>query len=282
MSTQPSVKRSVRDFYDRIGWQKDAHGIFADAAKFEDLRPVSAEYRSRCLLRVNKFLARNGTFLLDVASGPLQHPEHKTYSDGFKKRICADMSFSALREARTALQGRCSCVQGDIVHLPFKDETIDGVISLHTVYHVPADEQIQAFREIGRVLTRDHTAVVVYTWGNHSFLMALAMAPLLPLRLGRKIITAIVRRTQSPVAQSSHTPQLYFHPHTRRYLVRHLEPHMKFDVLVWRSLSVPCLKLYFHTWLFGRFLLNVIYTLEDVLPRLMGRCGAYPLFVVKK
>ncbi len=282
MNTPIAVKRSVRDFYEKTGWGKNARGTFADAEKFEDLRPVSAEYRSRCLLRVNGFLTTPGKFLLDVASGPIQHPEHISYSDNYDRRICADISLNALREAKSALHGRCRCVQCDIVNLPFKDDTVDGVVSLHTIYHVPADEQPAAFLEIVRVLTRDHSAVVVYTWGNKSLLTAIGEAPLFPFKFGRKCIRGLLKRFKMPGILQTNPPPLYFHPLTRKQLLRELSPFTRFDIRVWRSLSVTCMKLYFHPRLLGRFLLRVVFKLENLFPRFMGRFGAYPLIVFKK
>ncbi|MDB5174653.1 MAG: hypothetical protein JWN51_3426, partial [Phycisphaerales bacterium] len=93
-------KRAVQSFYDQIGWKRDEKGDFEDAVIWEDLRPVSANYIRKCHLRVNRYLHPKGDYLLDVASGPVQYPEYLTYSQGYKRRICMDISVQALREAR--------------------------------------------------------------------------------------------------------------------------------------------------------------------------------------
>ncbi len=282
MSANASVAQTVSEFYDGTGWKRGSDGRFSDAAQFEDLRPVSAEYRSKCLLRVNRFLTKGGRFILDVASGPIQFPEHVSYSEGYARRICADISFTALIEARKCLGDACCCVQSDITNLPFRSESVDGVVSLHTMYHVEKTMQIQAFAEIVRVLGKGRTAVVVYTWGNRSPLMAIALAPFLPLKIGKRILKLLAGgplRSAPPVTGG---PQLYFHPHSRNYLKKHLGRETPFDTVVWRSLSVPFMKSYVHRWLFGREFLRIVYKMEDLFPGLLGAVGAYPLFVFRK
>jgi hypothetical protein len=64
--------------------------------------------------------------------------------------------------------------------------------------------------------------------------------------------------------------------------MKHLGRETPFDAVVWRSLSVPFMKLYVHRWLFGTVLLRVIYKMEDLFPELLGRFGAYPMFVFRK
>ncbi len=80
--------KSVQDFYDQVGWQKEDGGLFVDALKFEDVRPVSKDYIHKCHLRVNRHLKPSGKYFLDVASGPIQYPEYLSYSTDFDVRIC--------------------------------------------------------------------------------------------------------------------------------------------------------------------------------------------------
>ena len=157
---------SVRDFYDQIGWEQDNDGIFEDALRFEDLRPVSSEYIKKCHQRVRNVLPHQGEYILDVASGPVQYDDYLKYHEGFEKRVCVDISFSALRAARQKLGSKGIYILGDITQLPFKENTFDAVVSLHTIYHVPFDFQAQAFKEIYRTLKSGKTAAIVYSWGG--------------------------------------------------------------------------------------------------------------------
>ena len=97
-----NTKQQVREFYDQIGWSQVSGGLYQNA-RYEDLRPVSREYIHKCHLRVNRYLAAQGDLFLDAGSGPVQWPEYLTYSAGYRYRVCADISITALKEARTRL-----------------------------------------------------------------------------------------------------------------------------------------------------------------------------------
>ncbi len=66
--TDRSEKNDVRSFYDRIGWIKESDGFYQNA-RYEDLRPVSAEYIHRCHLRITPILSDGGMYLADIGSG---------------------------------------------------------------------------------------------------------------------------------------------------------------------------------------------------------------------
>ena len=131
------LKKNVQGFYNEIGWEK-TDSNFIDAARFEDLRTVSDEYRSKCHLRINDFINKKGKYMLDIASGPIQYQEYLTYSNDYEYRICADISFAALKEAKKKLGSKGLYFLCDITQLPLKNNVIDGIVSLHTIYHVPA------------------------------------------------------------------------------------------------------------------------------------------------
>jgi len=77
-------------------------------------------------------------------------------------------------------------------------------------------------------------------------------------------------------------PKLYFHAHKLKWLERALAGKIAFDLAVWRSVSLRFLKLYVHPWLFGEKLLDFVFWLEERYPRLMGKVGEYPIFVLRK
>ena len=107
------TKQRVRDFYDEIGWRQDGEGLYQNA-RYEDMRPVSRDYIHRCHLRVNRHIASSGNLMLDAGSGPVQWPEYLTYSENYKYRLCADISITALKEARTRLGDKGLFVVADI------------------------------------------------------------------------------------------------------------------------------------------------------------------------
>ena len=99
---QTDNKQKVREFYDEIGWSKESSGYYQNA-RYEDLRPVSAEYIHKCHMRITPYFEKGGKYLLDVGCGPIQYKEYLTYSEHFEKRVCADISLTALKEARNRI-----------------------------------------------------------------------------------------------------------------------------------------------------------------------------------
>ena len=159
------MKQDVRQFYDEIGWSQVEDGVYQNA-RYEDLRPVSREYIHRCHLRVNRHLARSGNYLLDAGSGPIQYPEYLTYSEGYRYRVCADMSVTALVEARKKIGDHGLFVLADIANLPFKRDAFDSVVTLHTIHHLPLPEHEAAYLGLRRVLATGGSAVVVNGWSR--------------------------------------------------------------------------------------------------------------------
>jgi len=79
-------------------------------------------------LRVNRHLAQHGNCLLDAGSGPVQWPEYLTYSEGYRYRVCADISITALKAARHKLLQRGLYVVADIaddVVVMFRGEVVE-------------------------------------------------------------------------------------------------------------------------------------------------------------
>jgi ubiquinone/menaquinone biosynthesis C-methylase UbiE len=163
------VQQQVREFYDQVGWKLVGEDLYQNA-RYEDLRPVSREYIHRCHLRVRRHLPASGRLLLDAGSGPIQYPEYLEYSRDHQLRVCADISITALLEARRRIGEKGLFVVCDITRLPFKPEVFDGVVSMHTIHHLPESEQPTAFLELYRVLTPGNNAVVVNGWGSSPFM----------------------------------------------------------------------------------------------------------------
>jgi SAM-dependent methyltransferase len=283
---RPGKKDAVARFYDQLGWKLGAGDYFEDAILHEDLRPITADYRRECNLRVAKRLG-SGTYLLDVASGPVQYDDYLAFGERFEHRLCADLSIAALRHARRRVGEQGYFLLCDITNLPLREGAVDGVVSLHTVYHVPAGEQAQAFSELYRVLRPGGSAVVVYSWGSKLFTMRAAMIPI-SLRgriraLGEAMFTWRGRRRSASIQEAPPPakPALYWHTHDYRWVRREVLRRMNGELACWRSVSVPFLQLYARGW-FGSRLLSWLVKLEDIFPRVFGRWGQYPMFILHK
>jgi SAM-dependent methyltransferase/uncharacterized protein YbaR (Trm112 family) len=282
-------KQVVKDWYDEFGWQTGETGALLDAVAFGDPRPVSQEYRDKTQLRPLQYLQQGGKYILDVASGGVPQPEYLRYSEAFEKRICIDLSFVALQQARKKLGSRGIYILGDITNLPLRDDVCDAVISLHTIYHVPADEQSSALRELYRVLKPAGTALVIYNFGEHSLLMRLASIPLrkTPLAvfhfLKRLFGMGTKPASASPPALPSRPARsLYFHAHPYKWFASELGRYCSFDLVCWRSVDQRFLLYYIRPHLFGKTLLRMIYWWESTFPRMAARMGEFPMFIIKK
>jgi SAM-dependent methyltransferase/uncharacterized protein YbaR (Trm112 family) len=284
-----SEKQNVQSFYDEVGWTKGADGEFEDALIWEDLRPISARYIHDCHIRVNRHLAETGRYLLDAASGPVQYKEYLTYSERYRRRVCVDISFRALSEARRKLGDGGLYVLGDITNLPFIDGSMDGVVSLHTIYHVPADEQRNAFTELHRVLKPGRSGIVVYNWYN-SVLTSVLMVPAPVIQKLKNAAARVFRTKPAPQADGVNDsaavakrepPKLYSFAHPRKWFTSQ-QWAFPLEFTVWRSLSVPCMRTWVRPVLMGRATLAILYWLEDRFPHLFGKLGEYPMLVIRK
>ena len=304
MMSDVQVKEQVREFYDRVGWRTIGEGLYQNA-RYEDLRPVAREYLSRAHRRVARYLPMEGKYLLDAGSGPIQYPEYLEYSAGYRYRVCLDLSRLALREARERLAGRGLYVVGDVARLPFGEGSFAGLVSLHTIHHLPPAEHEFAFRGLYRTLQPGGRAVVVYSWGARSGLMRLA-APMVRfstvlrraarrLRRGEAQVGAEplkangngVDRAGAPVDRAEYErllgqPGTYTFRHDYRWFRQRLEDLPGFEIRVWRSVSVEFLRAMVHPKLLGRKLLHGLSWLEERLPHWLGRHGQYPMILFSK
>jgi len=290
-NSEMQIKQDVRKFYDDIGWQEIGEGVYQNA-RYEDLRPVSWEYIHKCHLRVGRYLNPHGHFLLDAGSGPIQYPEYLEYSHGYEARVCADISIVALAEARQRIGDRSYGGQGlfvvaDVANLPFRKDAFDGVVSLHTIHHLPIEEHRQAYQEVYRVLAPSKSAVVVNGWQD-SPLMRYFVVPIKWRNRTRKRISKSIKNLRNGRSQSKNAgpkPKVkgtYVSKHDAEWLKREVGSLMHLEIFVWRSVSVRFLREYIFPDLGGKWLLRKLYDLEDRFPHFLGEYGQYPMIVIKK
>jgi len=283
------VQQQVRHFYDEVGWQKE--GEQYQNARYEDLRPVSAPYIHRCHLRVGRKLKPNGRFLLDAGSGPIQYPEYLTYSQGYRYRVCLDLSMVALKEARQRIGAHGLFVVADVAHLPFRQDAFEGVVSLHTLHHLPVEEQPSAYRELYRVLSPQCSAVVVNGWTDSPLMRRLLPLVRVMERLGglfkkkQAVAAPLVAGTTGTASTNTSTGAAtgtFVQKLTPDWLRQQLGREMRLEIGVWRSVSVRFLRAVIHPWLLGRVWLRLLYALEERWPAFFGEKGQYPLIVIHK
>lgn len=271
-----AAKKRVRDFYDDVGWTQDEDGLYQNA-RYEDLRPVSSEYIHRCHMRVTQHLAPSGACLLDAGSGPVQWPDYLKYSEGYRYRLCADISITALRAARGKLGERGLYVVADIANLPFLENAFDGVVSMHAIHHLPSSEHKRAYLELHRVLKPGRTAVAVNGW-YRPLLMRLA-EPL--IRIGR-LLAGRSRKQKKDWDSEVVREGTFVQKMTPARLRAELRGALQYRVLSWRSLSPRFMQWFVRPHVGGQTLLRVVFWLEEKFPRFFGEHGQYPLIVIVK
>jgi hypothetical protein len=267
------VKRQVREFYNQVGWQKISEGLYQNA-RYEDLRPITQEYIHRCHMRVARYLASSGRFLLDAGSGPIQYPEYLEYSRDYEKRVCADISHTALQAARERIGDKGLYVVADVSKLPFADEVFDGVVSLHTIHHLPEGDHVPAYMELYRVLAPERSAAVVNGWDSSPLMDSMdRLKRRIKGRKGRKVesSTAIEKEAGTHVVK-----------HDAAWLRGALDGKFEYQIRVWRTASTNVLRFFIREKWFGRQWLRLLFWLEERFPRFFGERGLYPLIVIRK
>ncbi len=294
----PDVKQRVRQFYDRVGWQIAGDGVYQNA-RYEDLRPVSREYIRRCHLRVQRFLKPSGRYLLDAGSGPVQYAEYLTYSEGYQYRVCADISIVALQEARRRIGSHGLFVVADVANLPFAPGMFDGLVSLHTLHHLPLEEQ--AYEAFYRVLKEGSSAVVVNGWTDSPIMRRLGglVRAMERLNSARSSLLANFRRSNrraadevegkpetgqasNAAAGSSSPTGTFINKMDPAWLRKNIGGKMRYEIYPWRSVNVRFLRAVIQPASGGKLWLRLLFWLEERFPRFFGEKGQYPLIVIWK
>jgi ubiquinone/menaquinone biosynthesis C-methylase UbiE len=251
-------KERVFRYYNSIEYEKmDDSVVYADAKKFVDFRDLTRGYLENSFLKIKQFIPENGFYFLDIASGPIGLKEYIDLSSGYEKRICIDISFNALVQAKYnygTTRGIYIC--GDIANIPLKEGICDVTISQHTLYHVPKDEQKKAIEELYRVTKNNGTIAIVYSWFYHSMLMNITLLPVQLYRVTRHLAGKLYVRIWTQ------KPRLYFYPHGP-FWFKNLGYGNNLKIYSWRSLNTQFMKVYIHKWLYGEKILTFFQKLED-------------------
>jgi SAM-dependent methyltransferase len=286
--SQGSVKHEIGQFYDQVGWQMEGDNY--QNARYEDLRPVSAEYIHKAHMRVKRHLAASGDFLLDAGSGPVQYEEYLTYSQDYRYRVCMDLSLVALQEARKRLGDKGFYVNADIAHLPFREDAFDGIVSLHTIHHVPIEEKVAVYQGLHRTLKPGRTMVTVDGWAEVPLFKV--MNPLMRIAGALRRLTGkqallmptdvSVDQTESKVEPDKAPVSTFVLKTSAKWFHSVMKGILPYEIRVWRSVSVKFLRSVIQPEWAGRFWLKILYRLEEWFPHFFGENGQYPLIIISK
>lgn len=288
MVLDSQIKQQVKDFYNQIGWREVSDGVYQNA-HYEDLRPVAREYIHHCHMRVIRHLKPGGRYLLDAGSGPIQYPEYLEFSRNYSRRVCLDISAIALMEARKRIGDHGLYVVGDIAHLPFKSGCFEGVVSLHTIHHVPEEEHLTAYKELYRCLLPGCQGVVVNGWPSsrlmrwaNPFIRFSHRLQWLFASKNEKINPDEVKGDYIGKPKQGEPKGTFTRKLGVAWMKNILAKQIPITILVWRSVSVRFMRALIHPWLGGRMWLRILFWLEERFPRFFGENGQYPLIVIKK
>jgi ubiquinone/menaquinone biosynthesis C-methylase UbiE len=144
--SQERAKTKTQSFYDRIA---DVHNL---ALKVNGYRRSVAKY-----LRSLELNLDSESFVLDAGSGT-GIVTHGFQDAGFRPRktIALDLSLNSLKIAREQFQkekkvdaGNIESIQGNVLQLPFADDTFQLIVTCGVLEYVSLDEGL---RELARVL----------------------------------------------------------------------------------------------------------------------------------
>ena len=153
--TRLPTKSNTQNLYDRIA---DVHNL---ALRLNGYRDSVAKYLRSLDLKITE-----DSLVLDAGSGTgivtmsLQDAGYKP-----KRTIAFDLSFNSLRLSRDQFRKdkktdarRISTTQGNVLKLPFADETFDVIITCGVLEYVPLDDGL---KELARVLKPEAKLVLM-------------------------------------------------------------------------------------------------------------------------
>jgi len=153
--TRLPTKSNTQNLYDRIA---DVHNL---ALRLNGYRDSVAKYLRSLDLKITE-----DSLVLDAGSGTgivtmsLQDAGYKP-----KRTIAFDLSFNSLRLSREQFRKdkktdarRISTTQGNVLKLPFADETFDVIITCGDLEYVPLDDGL---KELARVLKPEAKLVLM-------------------------------------------------------------------------------------------------------------------------
>ncbi len=273
-------KKRVFDYYNEVNYKiKNSFKIYDDSHKWVDFREVSSKYMRASFKRASKFYPQTGKYFLDIASGPIGLEEYMTLCDGYEYRVCVDISINALIQAKINMEkagkkGIYIC--GDITNIPIQDNSVDTVISQHTLYHIPRNDQKIAVNEMYRVARENSKIVIIYSWFYHSWFMNLSLNIIQLYRILRHFAGKMY------VCLFPSKPRLYFYAHSPAWFKKSFKFSNDIEFFCWRSTNKYFMNLYIHKWLFGERILNWLINLEEKRSKFMSTFGEYSAIVITK
>jgi SAM-dependent methyltransferase len=254
----------VRSFYDEFGWKEGGEDRL-----FRAFPPGHDDYAARAERRTEAAFDNLDGRLLIVGCGDMP-PHHVRIAERFAHLTCMDISERALEIARTAVPREPELCHESVVETDHPGERYDAVLCSHVVYHIGAQDQEKAVRQMIRLVRPGGRIVVLYANPNSAFALPGETARALKAAIGAK-------RSLAPRG----TPELYYHAHPRRWW-RRFEDECRVSIAPWEAIgSRPARAL-----LPGRTLPRTFYKaagwFEDHFPAVSSRLWQYNIIILDK
>ena len=270
-------KKRVFDYYNEIGYEDNDSELshYEDSKKFVDYSETAYPYFKNSFQKAGKYLPAKGKYFLDIASGPIGNEEYLGLSKNYDYRICIDISFNALLQAKRNLKQKGIFICGDITCIPLVNDLCDVVVSHHTLYHVPKNEQAIAVKEMYRVTGKGGKTIIIYNWFFYSMGMNILLLPVQFYRILRHFLGKWYVRIVKG------NPKLYYHVFPPSWWYG-FPFSGKMKIFCWRFGNHYFARMYIHKSLFGAQLVQRLIQLEEKYPQTMGKLGDYPIIVIEK
>ena len=255
---------NIQKFYNSFGWKK-INNNFEDANLFEDLRYYSREYVSNCRKKIQNYIPKKGSNILDFASGPIQYKEYLSYSRNFKYRHCVDFSMDAIKIARTKIGKKGKFYCKDFFDIKFRKNFFDCVISLHTIYHIKHSKQKIAIKKLLSISKKGAPIIIVYS--NPDTL------------LGK--IKRLSKLKKKFFKKQNNKKNLYFFCHPISWW-KQFENVATIEFHNWRSFSSDHQKLLIPNNIIGKYLLKLLFLLENNFKSFFIKNFQYYFIILKK
>ncbi len=257
-----SVENSVREFYDSQGWRRTSDGVLEDSRRWGCRLPAHREYGLETVRRIATLYRDGGSIFLNCGSGPFTDGAVMC-SENFERRVCVDISLSALRLCRERLQERGLYLCGSMVSLGLRSDIADGTLCENTLYHVDRNLQEAAVREMIRVTKAARPIIVIYS------------NPLGPLN----ILEDIYRATGLNRLHGG--GKLYFFRHRLKWWDR-FSDECDVEIQPFNPISARQARILLPHNAMARLFIAWCKWLERRYPRLATHLWSYPLIVLRK
>lgn len=149
-------KEEIDSFYQTYGFGKGT-GTASVLEKKAD-KPIEEDKVKEFAYR----LPKKGSCFLSVVTCNVDSIHNLAYGRDFTQRFHMDASLDSLRARQSDLPKDTTLVLGDVDSLPFKDDSIDALVSFDYLNNHEKEVQTSAYEELKRCLSKEGVSIMLY------------------------------------------------------------------------------------------------------------------------